>query len=202
MVARLGHNLGGSAQSSRKGVGGAAGTGHRLSTELISPQSETWLGIPGRPPSPPPSSLRSPPAPPPSCSLWIWFPVRRFDFWSSRRARFFSSAAWPWPRRPALLLSERREATPRKSGLSADRSKALPELTFHPGLGAGVVLFCFLFREFVFFLFSVSFIFIIYKRVLFQVFCVFFFRGFHFSGCCFVSLVVLWGGFCFLSCVF
>lgn len=38
----------------KKGAGGA-GTGHHLSTEPISPQSETWLWIPRRPPPPPPS---------------------------------------------------------------------------------------------------------------------------------------------------
>lgn len=118
VVTRLGRNLGGRAQSSRKGVGGAAGTGHRLSTERISPQSETLLWTPGRPPhraacAVPLHRLLSA-----ACGSGV--PARRFDFWRVWIAWLSPSAAG---RAPAS------RAPPwRARGGRAGREKARPHL--------------------------------------------------------------------------
>lgn len=152
MVTRLGRNLGGRAQSSRKGGWGKlAGTGHLLSTEPISPQSETWLWIPRRPPH---QVIRAVPL---RLLLFAAFESGswpgRFDFWPSPRARFFLPLSIPSPCFPPSCLS--RAGWQSRGGAACPRPeiKSPPGIDISPQAGGGSCWGCFLFRGFVLFLF-------------------------------------------------
>lgn len=131
----------------------------------------------------PPSGLRSPPAPPPPCSLRAPVSTARFGFWRSRSVGLSFHGPAPASASRPLASPAPRGSSKEQRPVRAPRSKALPELTFHPGLGAGVVGGPPPFRGFVLFLFSVSFLFIIYERV----FC------FQYLPCCFFVDLILAG---------
>lgn len=145
-------------------------TGHHESTEQILPQSETWLRNPERPPTPK-GSAQSPVPPPPPAACGSRSLLRGLIFGGPGA---LDSGPLLWlpalpPRTPGGYAGEERPACSR-------RSKALSELTVHPGLGRELEAFLFfLFRGFV--LLFVSCEFPLSVNLLFLAFCllVFFF---------------------------
>lgn len=113
-------------------------TGHHESTEQISPQSETWLRNPERPPTPK-GSAQSPVPPPPPAACGSRSLLRGLIFWRSWSFRLRASALASRPSATdagrlrwggaACLLQEI------KSPFGIDSS---------PWAGAGVVGFSFL----------------------------------------------------------